>query len=70
MIKKLMFVSIVTVALMSCNSTQSTSSSNSSSSTTTEKAAKEDPNKIPGSTPITTPIEKNNGKILIAHPVQ
>lgn len=67
MIKKLMFVSIVTVVLMSCNSTQSTSSS---SSTTTEKATKEDPNKTPGSTPIQQGVDKNAGKSLIALPVE
>jgi len=59
MIKKLMFISIVTVALMSCSSTQSTSSGSS----TSEKISKEDPDKIPGSTPITQPVDKNTPKL-------
>lgn len=59
MIKKLLFIAVVTVVLMSCSSTQSTSSGSS----TTEKVSKEDPNKIPGSTPITQPVDKNGPKL-------
>lgn len=64
--KKLMFVTVVSVALTSCSSTQSTSSGSS----TTEKVSKEDPNKIPGSTPITEPVEKKSTRSLIALPVE
>ena len=70
MIKKLMFIWIVTVALMSCSTSQSTSSSVSSGSTTTEKASKDTPNKTPGETPITQPVEKNSAKSIIALPAE
>lgn len=67
MIKITMIASILLATITSCNSTQSTSSS---TSTTTEKVAKTDPNKIPGSTPITQPVEKNSAKSIIALPVE
>lgn len=68
MIKKILFLSIVTVALVSCKSASTTASSSSSSTTSTEKTTTEEKKTQPKA-PIQGVNQKVN-KIQIQHAVE
>lgn len=68
MIKKVLFLSTVTIALISCKSASTSSSSSGSSNTSTEKTTTEEKTTQPN-TPIQG-VNKNINKIQIQHPVE